>query len=110
MASSPDFVQYAEEQLAGAGDIRCRKMFGEYGVYCGGKIFALICDDQLFIKITEAGRKAFPGLREAPPYEGARDYFLVEDIDDREFLTALTGLTCRSLPEAKQKPKREKAI
>lgn len=106
MASSPEFVQYVADQLSGAGTITYKKMFGEYGVYCDGKIFADVCDDQLFIKITEAGRALYPGLTEAPPYEGAKNYFLIEDIDDRDFLTALTMATCQALPEPKPKKRR----
>ena len=49
MSSSQEFVQYAADQCSGAGRITYRKMFGEYGMYCDGKIFALICDDQFFI-------------------------------------------------------------
>ena len=78
-------------------------MFGEYSLYCDGKLFANVADDQLFIKITEAGRSQFPGLREAPPYPGARDYFLIENVDDRDFLTDLTLTTCQALPEPKKK-------
>lgn len=55
MASSLSFVTYVCEQMAQAGDIRFRKMFGEYGIYCNDKIVALVCDDQLFVKVTEAG-------------------------------------------------------
>ena len=77
MASRQEFVQYVLEQLSDAGAITYRKMFGEYGVYCDGKIFALICDDQLFIKITEAGKRLAPHLKTMPPYEGAKPYFLV---------------------------------
>ena len=62
MASKIEFVEFIAEQLRQAGTITYRKMFGEYGVYCNGKIFAVICDNQLFIKITEAGRKVCPGL------------------------------------------------
>lgn len=50
MASSPEFVQYVADQLSAAGTITYRKMFGEYALYCNGKIFALICDDQLLLK------------------------------------------------------------
>lgn len=106
MASSLEFVQYAAEQLSGAGHITYRKMFGEYGVYCDGKIFALICDDQLFIKKTEAGRKLCPGLEEAPPYEGAKPYLLVDDIDDKARMTELVIATCSELPVPKPKKKK----
>ena len=82
MASHPDYVEYVVEQLRGAGSVRARKMFGEYGLFCDGTFFAVICDDQLFIKITPQGAAAFPDLPKAPPYEGAKDSFVVEDVDD----------------------------
>lgn len=107
MSSKPEFVEYVAEQCRGAGTITYKKMFGEYGLYCGGKIFALVCDDQFFVKITEAGKKY--GLPEKPPYDGAKDYFLVEDIDNAEFLTELVTVTCNALPEPKpKKPKKSK--
>ncbi len=107
MASRQEFVQYVLEQLSDAGAITYRKMFGEYGVYCDGKIFALICDDQLFIKITEAGKRLAPHLKTMPPYEGAKPYFLVEEIDDREFLTEFVTETCKELPMPKPKKKKK---
>lgn len=103
MASNPEFVQYVADNLSGAGLITYRKMFGEYGMYCDGKIFALICNNQLFIKITEAGKKMQPTLPQAPPYEGAKDYFLMEDIDDSVFLTDFVIATCKELPMPKEK-------
>lgn len=107
MASRAEFVKYAADQLSGAGVITYRKMFGEYGMYCDGKIFALICDDQLFIKITEAGKRLAPHLEMLPPYEGAKPYFLVEEMDDREFLTEFVMATCQELPMPKPKKKKK---
>ncbi len=57
MASKIEFVEFMADQLREAGTITYKKMFGEYGLYCNGKIFAVICDDQFYIKITEAGQK-----------------------------------------------------
>lgn len=105
MASRVELVQYIADQLSDAGCITYRKMFGEYGMYCNGKIFSLICDDRLFIKITDAGKKVCPELPEEPPYKGAKNYFLVNDIDNRELLTKLVIETCKELPEAKPKKK-----
>ena len=103
MASHQDFLDYVTEQLRGAGAIRSRKMFGEYGLYCDEGFFAVICDDQLFIKVTPAGEAAFPHLPKAPPYEGAKDSFLVEDVDDRDTMTALTRITCLALQNQPKK-------
>ena len=106
MASHQDFVDYVAEQLREAGAIRSRKMFGEYGLYCDEMFFAVICDDQLFVKMTPEGEAAFPDLSKASPYEGAKDYILVEDVEDRDTMTALTRLTCLALQA--QPPKRRK--
>jgi len=107
MASHQDFVEYVAEQIGGAGDISWRKMFGEYGVYCSGKIIGLICDDTFFVKITEAGKKLCPELAENSPYEGAKPYLQVEDLDNRELLAQLVTVTWAELPEPKPKKKRK---
>lgn len=105
MASNPDFVQYIVDQCSGAGDIEARKMFGDYGVYCRGKIFGLICDNGLYLKPTESGRKILRTEELRPPYEGAKPYFYIEDVDDRDYLSSLVSVTCAALPESKIKKK-----
>ncbi len=108
MASSPEFVQYITEQLSGAGAIRSLKMFGEYGIYCDGKIIGLICDNQFYVKITEAGARILSDPIEAPPYEGAKPYFLIENPDDSELMTLLVQETWRELPAPKPKKRAAK--
>lgn len=106
MASNPDFVQYIADQCAGAGDIVARKMFGDYGVYLNGKIFGLICDNGFYLKPTEAGRRLLRTEVLRPPYEGAKPYFYIEDVDDRDYLSALVKATFDELPEPKPKNKK----
>ncbi|MBR5697733.1 MAG: TfoX/Sxy family protein [Prevotella sp.] len=103
MASNKDFVQYIADQCAGAGEIIVKKMFGDYGIYCDGKIFGLICDDKFYLKPTETGRSLLRSIDLRPPYEGAKDYFYIEDIDDRDYLSKLVRETCKALPAPKQK-------
>lgn len=107
MASHPDFVNFITEQLREAGVIRSRKMFGEYGLYCDNVFFAVICDDQFFVKITPQGEAAFPDLPKAAPHEGAKDSFLVEDVENRERMTALARITCEALRSSTQKKRRK---
>ena len=110
MASKAEFVTYVAEQMKEAGQITCRKMFGEYGVYCDGKIFGLICDNQLFIKRTEAGAALMPGCPEGEPYKGAKPCLLIEDLEDRALMERLVRATWEELPPPKpKKPKRGKA-
>lgn len=107
MSSRLEFVEYVTEQCRGAGEIIYKKMFGDYALYCSRKIFALICDDQFFVKITPEVKERYPELPEQPPYDGAKNYFLVENVDDYGFLTELVTATYNALPEPKpKKPKK----
>lgn len=105
MACSEDFVQYIADQCSGAGDIVTKKMFGDYGIYCDGKIFGLICDDCFYLKPTEAVRAMLKRVDERPPYPGAKNYFYMTDVDDRDYLSALVRETCKALPEPKKRKK-----
>lgn len=103
MASSADFVQYIVDQCGGAGTIEARKMFGDYGIYCDGKIFGLICDNGFYVKPTEAGRRLLRAEDLRPPYDGAKPYFYIDDVDDHDYLAELVKATCVELPAAKPK-------
>ncbi len=103
MACDESLVQYMAEQCSGAGEIRTRKMFGGYVIYCDGKVFGLICNDRLYIKITEAGRAMLPELETGCPYEGAKPHFVFSDIDDRDTLSRFVQVTCGELPMPKPK-------
>jgi TfoX/Sxy family transcriptional regulator of competence genes len=109
MASDKDFVEFVAAQVDKAGQITYRMMFGEYGIYCDGKIFGLICDNKLFIKPTEGGRKFIGDVVEAPPYPGAKNSFLIEEqLDDRDWLSELVRISVKELPEPKKKKKKKK--
>ena len=103
MASNIDFVQYVADQCAGAGEITFKKMFGDYGIYCDGTIFGLVCDDQFFLKPTEAVRPLLRTIDLRPPYEGAKDYFFIADVDDHDYLAMLVGETVKKLKGEKVK-------
>ena len=108
MASDQDFVDFIVDQLESAGDITSRKMFGEYAIYCDGKITALVCDNQLFVKPTEGGRSFIGEVVEAPPYPGAKMSFLIEDgLEDRDWISDLVRITSKELPEPKPKKKKK---
>ena len=109
MASDLGFVEFIVNQIENAGEITYRKMFGEYALYSDGKVVALVCDDQLFVKPTDAGRSFIDNVIEAPPYSGAKPHFLIRDeIEDREWISNLIRLTAKELPAPKPKSKRKK--
>ena len=103
MACNVDFVDFIVDQCSGAGEINVRKMMGEYCIYCNGILFGLICDNNLFIKVTDAGKALLKEIVLRPPYEGAKDYFYISDVDDRDYLVALIKTTLPALPAPKTK-------
>ncbi len=106
MASQPDFVQFIADQCAAGGVITTRKMMGDYCIYCDGKVVGLVCDDRFYLKPTEPVRKLLKTVELLPPYPGAKDYFYIADVDDRDHLSLLTRQTCLALPDSpKRKPR-----
>ena len=89
MASSQEFLVFLLDQLSQLDGITHRKMMGEYILYHHGKIAAYVCDDRLLVKPVPSAVRMLPGARMEPPYEGAKEMILVEQVDDRALLTAL---------------------
>ena len=106
MATSADYIEFVAEQLRGFGSVRYRKMFGEYMVYLEEKPVFSVCDNTVFVKelpqIAGLMREAECGF----PYEGAKEMILAENIDDRDFMTALFRAIYDELPEPKPKKKK----
>ena len=112
MATSQSTMDFILDQLREVQSIRAREMFGEYALYCGDKVVALVCDDQLFVKITAPG-KALLGKRyaEGIAYPGAKPSILVsaDDLEDDDRLCGLIRATAAALPSPKpRKPKPSK--
>jgi DNA transformation protein and related proteins len=108
MASDREFVKFVCEQLCGAGEISSRRMFGEAAVYLQNKVIGLVCDNQFFLNATGPGRAKIGVPKEAPPFPGASNWFLMADLDDPEFLADLVRTTAAALPNPKAKAKRSR--
>jgi TfoX/Sxy family transcriptional regulator of competence genes len=107
MASDLSYVQHVCDQLRDVGDVSFKKMFGEYGLYVGSKMVAVVCDNQLFLKPTEAGRELLGTPLEGAPYPGAKLHFVLDEhLDDRELLTAVFRVTEAAVPVPKPKKRK----
>lgn len=84
-------------------------MFGEFGVFCADTFVGVICDDTLYLKITNAGRNLVPDADEGPPYDGAKPYLVISDdvIEDAGRLSEVVGRTASELPAPKPKKARK---
>lgn len=95
-----------EDQLSFIEGITYKKMFGEYGVFIHHKMVAILADDQLFVKPTETGKIMLKDTVYASPYPGAKLYFLITDVDDKQFLKVLFEQTYEELPLPKKRKRK----
>ncbi|MBN1334471.1 MAG: TfoX/Sxy family protein [Deltaproteobacteria bacterium] len=91
MASNETLVRSIVDPAEGAGRVAFRKMFGEYALYCDGKVVALVCDNLLYVKPTEAGRALLGPVPEAAP-RGA----VMGALPSRVGIHSMKGWTTRS--------------
>jgi len=110
MPSRQATVDFIVDQLSPAGPITTKRMFGEYCIYSKSKVVAFVCDDQLFVKPTAAGKAYAKGIGEGPPYPGAKPYLLIpgDKWEDGEWLTGLIRASWPELPAPNPKPAKKK--
>ena len=66
MPTSKEFTDYVLDQLSGWGDVTARRMFGGAGLYRDGKMFGLIADDEVYLKVDDSNREAFVAAGSGP--------------------------------------------
>ena len=109
MANDPDFIQYVCDQIDDSCDVSYRHMFGGTTLNSKGKVVALICDNQLFVKPSDAGRADIGDVTEAPAYECSKNFFLIGGaIEDSDWLTELICRTEKVLPKPRTQKKKKR--
>ena len=106
MGTRADTITHLLDALAPL-PLSARKMFGEYALYLDGKVVALVCDDQLFLKPTPGATAALPDNPTGFPYPGAKLHLLVTDaLDDPDRVVTALKAIASDLPTPKpKKPK-----
>ena len=89
MASTKEYLNFILEQLSGLDGITFKQMMGEFLLYYRGKLVGGIYDDRLLVKPVKAAIEYLPNATYSLPYEGAKEMLLVDNVDDREYLTGL---------------------
>ena len=106
MASSKEYLDFILGQLSELDEITYRAMMGEFIIYYRGKIIGGIYDDRLLVKPIKAAISYMPTATYELPYEGAKEMLLVDEVDNREFLTDLFNAMYEELPAPKPKKKK----
>ena len=103
MASSKEYLDFIMEQLSELEGISYRAMMGEYIIYYKDKIVGGIYDDRLLVKTVKSAVEYISDVKYEIPYEGAKEMLLVDNIDDKEYLSALFNAMFDELPTPKSK-------
>lgn len=106
MASSKEYLGFILEQLSELEEITYRSMMGEYIVYYRGKIVGGIYDDRFLVKPVKSAIAYMPNAKYELPYDGAKEMLLVDDVDNKEYLTGLFNSMYKELPALKRKNER----
>lgn len=106
MASSKEYLNFILEQLSDLEEITYRSMMGEYIVYYRGKIVGGIYDDRFLVKSVKSAIAYMPNAKYELPYDGAKEMLLVDDVDNKDFLTGLFNSMYDELPAPKPKKKK----
>ena len=105
MASSKEYLAFILGQLSELEEITYRAMMGEFIIYYRGKIVGGIYDNRLLVKPVKSAIRYMPTAPYEVPYEGAKEMLLVEEVDNKEFLTGLFRAMYEELPAPKPKKK-----
>ena len=106
MASGKDYLNFILEQLSELDYISYKAMMGEYIIYYNGKIVGGIYDDRLLVKPVQAAINYIPNAEYELPYDGAKEMLLVDNVDNKEYLTGLFKAMYEELPAPKPKKKK----
>jgi DNA transformation protein len=103
MATSQSTMDFLLDVLSSSRQVSARRMFGEYCLYYAGRPVGLVCNEQLFLKPSEPGRRLMKELDEGAPFPGARPHLRISpDLwDDRNWMNALVRATFDNLPAPK---------
>lgn len=106
MASSKEHLEFILEQLSELEQITYRAMMGEFIIYYRGKIIGGIYDDRLLVKPVKSAINYMPTATYELPYEGTKEMLLVDEVDNKEFLTGLFNAIYEELPTPKPKKRK----
>ncbi len=108
MASDASFVAFVVEQARNAGRVESRKMFGEYAIYCDGKVVMLVCDNRCFLKPTATTADRVRGCPHDAPYPEAKPQPVLDELlDDATLIADLVRDTAAALPAPRPKAPRK---
>ena len=102
MACSQGFIDFISDTLSPLGEVKSRKMMGDFIIYLNGKCVATACDNNLYVKIIPELMPLMKGVEIGKPYEGAKEHYIL-DMSNPTLIRDVISYICDVLSEIKRK-------
>lgn len=81
MACTSDFIEFICDSLAPLGEVRSRKMMGDYVIYVNDKCVITACDNNAYIKKLDCIKDMMADAECGTPYPGAKEAYILDFAD-----------------------------
>lgn len=105
MATTDEYIEYVCEQIKGIGEIRYKKMFGEFMVYVNDKPVIIVCNNVAYVKKLDCIEEFMKEADTGYPYKGAKEHYVL-DIDNVEFCQEIVSKIEEVTPIPKPRKKK----
>lgn len=102
MACTSEFIDFVCEILSPLGEVRHRKMMGDYVIYLNEKCVITACDNCAYVKKLDCIAKLMADAETGCPYEGAKECYILDFTDQRKIREIIQTLW-HSLPFPQKK-------
>ena len=105
MATSVEYIELVCDSIRECGEVRSRKMFGDYIVYVDDKPLLTVCDNTVFVKRLPVIDDIMAGKEKGYPYEGAKEHYIL-NVEDRELTEKVVLALKEIVPVPKKRSKK----
>ena len=96
MASDAEMASYIADMLNPLGEVRIKRMFGEYCFYVNEKPVGFLCDNEVLVKTNAEMRALHPEMPQKLLFDGAvNPMWLIDNPDDREAVEQYFGIAAK---------------
>lgn len=104
MACTTEYIDYVCEALAPLGEVRYRKMMGDYVIYVNGKCAITACDNIAYVKKLPCIADLMADAECGCPYPGAKEAYIL-DINHTDHAIKVIETLWDALPYPKSRKK-----
>lgn len=105
MSSSSEYIDFICDCIRECGEIRSRKMFGDYSIYVDDKPLLTVCDNTVFVKILPVTDEIMIGKEKGFPYDGAKEHYIL-NVEDKELTVKVVSALKEVIPVPKKRNKK----